>query len=73
MPFERPRAHELRSDPRFSELKERLWREIAPQPGTAPQVDPGASGPGPSRDVEPEMQEPRPGSADTGAPQAGRS
>jgi NitT/TauT family transport system ATP-binding protein len=28
VPFERPRRHEVRNDPVFAELKERLWREI---------------------------------------------
>ncbi len=40
VPFERPRRHELRNQPAFHELKERLWREIA---GAAePSPPPGA-------------------------------
>ena len=41
VPFDRPRAHDLRNEPRFHELKERLWREIG---GAAIPTPPGAGG-----------------------------
>ncbi len=39
VPFERPRPHELRNEPRFTELKERLWSEIGPAAPSAPVVE----------------------------------
>ena len=38
VPFDRPRRHELRNEPRFTELKERLWSEIGPGDRPAPVV-----------------------------------